>query len=151
MTPYTLFQAQEEGTVYEPEIFKGRKEVVNYEQFYGPDGTRRMQGGKFEFGLSAGAFLSEINFTGFFTRTRGTDFFNLPSRAVSGGTIELVHPRFGSVSGNYVNTFDILSVGQFASGIRNPVQTLSADLNLIDQEKFALKFEGEMGMSQIRR
>lgn len=151
MTPYTLFQAQEEGTVHEPEIFKGRKEVVNYEQFYGPDGTRRMQGAKFDLGLSAGSLLSEINFSGFFTRTRGTDFFNLPSRAVSGGTVELVHPQFGSLTGNYVNTFDILSVGQFAQGIRNPVQTLSADINIWDNEKFALTFEGEMGRSAIRQ
>ena len=151
MTPYTLFLADEEGTVYEPELFKGRKEVVNYEQFFTPNNTRRMQGGKFNVGLSAGSVLSEINFTGFYTRVRGTDFFNLPSRSVAGGTVELVHPQFGSLSGNYVNTFDVISIGDFDRGIRNAVQTLNADINIIDQEKFALTFEGEAGMSDISR
>ena len=135
MTPYTLYQVQEEGEAYEAEIFKARKEVINYEQFYKGDGTRRMQGGKFEFGLSAGNVIPEINLTGFYTRVRGTDFFTLPSRSVAGGTIEFVHPRWGKISGNYVNTFDVLSVGKFGTGIRNDVQTIAADIKILEKEK----------------
>ena len=150
MTPFTFYQVEEEGIVKEAEIFKARREVVNYEQFYNGDGTRRMQGGKFDFGLSAGPFFSEINVSGFFTRVRGTDFFTLPTRSVAGGTIELINPRWGTLTGNYVNTYDILSVGNFGTGIRNPVQTLSADIKILDEEKYALNLVGEIGQSSIR-
>ena len=149
MTPFTLYQYQQEGTVHQAEIFKARQEVIDYEQFYKGDGTRRMQGGKFDFGLSAGALLSEINVTGFFTRIRGTDFFTLPTRLVGGGSIELVNPRWGTITGNYINTFDALTIGDFDSGIRNPVQTLTANIHLLDKEKFKLSFLGEIGQSRI--
>ncbi|MCB0851935.1 MAG: hypothetical protein KDD63_06940, partial [Bacteroidetes bacterium] len=150
MTPFTLYQVEEEGTVNEAEIFKARKEVVNYEQFYHGDGTRRMQGGKVDFGLSAGSIFPEVNISGFFTRVRGTDFFTLPTRAVAGGNVELINPRWGKLSGNYINTYDVLSVGGFTSGIRNGVQTLAANINILKKEKMDLSFKGEMGRSSLR-
>jgi len=132
MTPYTLFQSDAEGVVHEAEIFKGRRELIDYEQFYQGDGTRRMQGARFDLGLSAGSTLSEINFTGFFTRVRGTDFFTLPSRYVGGGTVELVNDRWGKLRGNYEQTYDARSIGNFTRGIRNPVNTLDTELNLYE-------------------
>jgi hypothetical protein len=150
MTPYTLFQTQQEGTVHAAEIFKARQELIDYEQFYNGDGTRRMQGGKFDFGLSAGSFLPEVNFTGFITRIRGTDFFTLPTRFVGGGSVELVNYDWGSLSGNYINTFDWMSIGNFATGMRNEVLTLSAGINILKGDNLNLAFEGEMGQSSIR-
>ncbi|MEL6852852.1 MAG: hypothetical protein AAFP92_30355, partial [Bacteroidota bacterium] len=145
-----LFQVQQEGTVHQPEIFKARQELIDYEQFYNGDGTRRMQGARFDLGLSAGAILPEINLTGFMTRIRGTDFFTLPSRLVGGGSVELVNDRWGSLTGTYVNTYDALAIGNFTAGIRNPVQTISANLHLVKNKKLALDFVGEMGQSSIR-
>jgi len=149
MTPFTLFQYEEEGQINEAEIFRARKEVIDYEQFYTDENTRRMQGGKFELGLTAGAILPEINFTGFFTRVRGTDFFTLPSRYVGGGSVELGNYTWGSLTANYVNTFDSRSIGNFSTGIRNPVQTLSADISIFDKEDYKLSLKGEGGMSRI--
>ncbi|MEL7533920.1 MAG: hypothetical protein AAFN10_21595, partial [Bacteroidota bacterium] len=149
MTPYTLFQSDAGLNVNEAEIFRARQALIDYEQFYNGDGTRRMQGAKLDFGLSAGSIIPEINLTGFFTRVRGTDFFTLPTRFVSGGTIELKNPRWGSISGNYVNTFDAISIGGFDNGIRNPVQTISADIHILNNDNMALDFEGEMGRSSI--
>lgn len=149
MSPYTLYQYQQEGTVHAAEIFKARQELIDYEQFYNGDGTRRMQGGKFDLGLSAGSFLQEINVSAFFTRVRGTDFFTLPTRFVGGATIELVNSQWGSLTGNYIQTYDALNIGNFARGIRNPVMTLAANINLLQNDKLALRFEGEMGQSSI--
>ncbi len=149
MTPYTLFQHDADLNVNEAEIFRARQELIDYEQFYNGDGTRRMQGGKVDFGLSAGSIFSEINISGFFTRVRGTDFFSLPTRFVSGGSVELKNDRWGSITGNYVNTFDAVSIGGFDNGIRNPVQTISADIHILENDNMALDFEGEMGMSSI--
>lgn len=149
MTPYTLFQSDAGLNVNEAEIFRARQALIDYEQFYNGDGTRRMQGAKLDFGLSAGSIIPEINLNGFFTRVRGTDFFTLPTRFVSGGSIELKNPRWGSISGHYVNTFDAISIGGFDNGIRNPVQTISANIHILDNDKMALDFAGEMGRSSI--
>jgi hypothetical protein len=149
MTPFTLFQADEEGTVNTPEIFRGRKEVIDYEQFFEQGNSRRMQGAKFEFGLAADPVLAEINFTGFFTRIRGTDFFNLPSRYVGGGSVDLLNTRWGGLTGNYVNTFDSRQIGNFSTGIRNPVLSLQADIRVLETENYALSLKGEGGQSTL--
>ncbi|MEM7656992.1 MAG: hypothetical protein AAF399_12740, partial [Bacteroidota bacterium] len=149
LSPYTLFQADQEGMVNEAELFKGRRELIDYEQFFQRDGKRRMQGGKFDLGLSAGSVFPEITLTGFFTRNRGTDFFNLPSRFVGGGRVELINTRWGTLRGNYVNTYDALSIGGFSSGIRNAVISGEADLDLWENDALALGFVGEMGLSQL--
>ncbi|MFK7925446.1 MAG: hypothetical protein AB8H47_26070 [Bacteroidia bacterium] len=149
MTPYTLFQSDAGLSVNQAEIFRARQELIDYEQFYNGDGSRRMQGANLDFGLSAGSLIPEINLNGFFARVRGTDFFTLPTRFVSGGSIELKNPRWGSISGHYVNTFDAISIGDFENGIRNPVRTISADINILENDDFALGFVGEMGSSSI--
>lgn len=149
MTPFTLYQQDVGLSVNQAEIFKARQALIDYEQFYNGDGTRRMQGGKLDFGLSAGAAIPEINVSGFFTRVRGTDFFTIPTRFVSGGSIELRNPRWGSLSGHYVNTFDAISIGDFENGIRNPVQSLRTTIHILNKDNFGLDFEGEMGRSSI--
>lgn len=149
LTPYTLHQAQQEGMVNEAELFKGRRELIDYEQFYQRDGKRRMQGGKFDLALSAGSVFPEVNLTGFFTRNRGTDFFNLPSRFVGGGRIELINLTYGTLRGNYVNTYDALSIGGFDMGIRNSVISAEADLDLWENDALALGFTGEIGLSSL--
>lgn len=149
MTPYTLYQSDVGVNVNEAEIFKARRALIDYEQFYKGDGSRRMQGANLDFGLSAGAFIPEVNFNAFFARVRGTDFFTLPTRFVSGGSVEFKNNRWGSIRGNYVNTFDAISIGGFENGIRNPVQTISADIHILQSDKMSLDFAGEMGRSSI--
>lgn len=148
-SPFTLYQYDTEGSVNEAAIFQGRKEVIDYEQFFTENNTRRMQGIKLEMGLTVNSLIPEVNLDGFFTRVRGTDFFTLPSRYVGGGSIELVNRRWGKLTGNYVNTFDIRSIGNFATGIQNPVQSLQLELNILNEEKYSLGLKGEAGLSRI--
>ncbi|MEO0473361.1 MAG: hypothetical protein AAF206_27360 [Bacteroidota bacterium] len=150
MSPFTFYQHDAEGVVNEAEIFKARRQVVDYEQFYQGDGKRRMQGGNFDLGLRAGSIFPEVNLNGFFTRVRGTDFFSLPTRFVAGGSAELITTDYGLLRGNYVNTYDAISIGNFDNGIRNPVMSVEAEVHLLKKDKLRLNFEGEICQSRIR-
>jgi len=46
MSPYTLFNSNEEGVGNRAAIFQPQRDVINYEQFYTNNNERRLQGAK---------------------------------------------------------------------------------------------------------
>jgi hypothetical protein len=153
MTPYSLFLFDEEGSVNQAEVFNPQREIIYYEQFYGDENQRRLQGAKLDFGLEFAQLIDEMEFTGFLARIRGTDFFSLPTRLVSGGQIDLIRNAKdslgfqGNVGINYVNTWDDIQSGDFSTAIRNPVVTVDFNVTLLDRPGFALHVLGEAGQS----
>jgi hypothetical protein len=156
MSPYTFNLADEEGTVFEPAAFQPQKDVIYYEQFYGPNNERRMQGADLNFGLNFTKILYDMDFRGFMARVRGTDFFTIPTRWVSGGSIKFSTEQFGdsiNARGNFgfniVHTFDDLQSGEATAGIRNTVYTFDYDVIAFENKRYAFHILGEAGKSDL--
>jgi len=156
MTPYTLFLDQEDGTINEPSVFSGQRELVEYEQFYTDNNTRRMQGANVEFGLNFGEVLEDLDFKAFIARTRGTDFISFPTRLVTGGQLGLASVTLNDSLGlraevglNFIHTFDDLQSGDANTGIRNTVSTLDFDITVMDKKNIGIHVLGETGMSNL--
>ena len=157
MSPYTLFNPEEEGTINEAAVFAPQREVVHYEQFYTNDNTRRMQGAKLDFGLTFAQGIDEIDVNAFIARIRGTDFFTVPSRLVTGGEFDIATVTFNDSLGlkadvgfNLVHTFDDLQSGNANSGIRNTVYSVDFDVTVMDKKEMALHIVGETGLSMLK-
>ncbi|MCB0707005.1 MAG: hypothetical protein KDC34_16935 [Saprospiraceae bacterium] len=156
MSPYTLYNPEEEGSVNEPAVFLPQKEVINYEQFYTDENTRRLQGAKLDFGLDFANVLYDADVSGFIARVRGTDFFTIPTRFVTGGNAQFSTQTFSDSLGlkadfglNVVHTFDDLQSGEAVSGIRNTVYTFNFDVSILDTKKMGLHLIGETGQSNL--
>jgi hypothetical protein len=157
MTPYTLFLEDEEGMVNEPEVFRPQKEVIEYEQFYTDNNSRRLQGAKLDFGLAFPKILREMDANAFIARIRPTDFLTTPSRFVGGGQLDFstrrlqdsvgMHADFGV---NLSNVWDDLQSGNATSGIRNQVISLDFALHLYENEQLAIQVLGEAGRSSLK-
>ncbi|NEN22701.1 hypothetical protein G3O08_04175 [Cryomorpha ignava] len=156
LSKYTLYNYDEEGHVNQPAAFMPQKEIIYYEQFYGTDNTRRLQGANLNFGLQFTDVIRDMEFTGFIARVRGTDFFTIPSRFVSGGELQFsTYSLNDSLKtkadfGFYLaHTFDDLKSGEANTGIRNTVATFNWDLKIWDLKNTALHFMGETGQSWL--
>ncbi len=156
MSPYTLFNPVEEGSINEPAVFMPQKEVIHYEQFYTNDNTRRLQGAKLDFGVDIAQGIEDIDFSGFIARVRGTDFFTTPTRFISGGQADFSTVSLNDSLGlradfglNVVHTFDDLQSGEATTGIRNTVTTLDFDVSILDKKDFGLHLIGETGRSNL--
>ncbi len=156
MSPYTLFNPDEEGFVNEPAVFAPQREVVHYEQFYTDENTRRLQGASLDFGLDFAQGLKDMRAKGFIARIRGTDFFTVPNRLVTGGELDFSTVTFNDSLGlkadfgvNVVHTFDDLQSGDATSGIRNTVSTFDFDVTILDNKDMGLHLVGETGMSNL--
>lgn len=156
MSPYTFFNPTEEGTINEPSVFQPQKEIIYYEQFYGDQNTRRMQGAQFDFGLTFTKGLRSADFGAFLARVRGTDFLTVPTRLVTGGEAQFstmtLNKEYGTkldFGFNYVYTFDDLQSGEATSGIRNAVTSFTGDLRLINNSNYSIHVLGEGGFSRM--
>jgi hypothetical protein len=156
MTPYTLFNSQEDGTINEAAVFLPQREVIEYEQFYTDNNTRRLQGAKLDFGLDFARGLDDMDANAFITRIRGTDFFTTPTRFVSGGQLKFSTQTFDDSLGikvdvgfNVVHTFDDLQSGNANSGIRNTIYSADFDVTVFDKKDMGIHLVGEAGMSNL--
>ena len=155
MTPYTLYNQIEEGVINEPGIFQPQKDIIYYEQFYRNPNSRRLQGAKLDLGLKSPVLFKDVDLSGFFTRIRGTDFFNTPSRYVSGGHMYFNTPTLidslgtkAKIGLNVVHTFDALeSSGNAKTGIQNTVYSFSYQIDALNQENLGIQILGEAGKS----
>ena len=156
MTPYTLFLPDEEGMVNEPAVFAPQRDVIHYEQFYTDDNTRRMQGGKLDFGLNFAQVIEDLDISAFVARIRGTDFFITPTRLVAGGEFDFSTVTFNDSLGmkanvglNVIHTYDDLQSGNANTGIRNTVSSVDFDITLLDKKNISFHIVGETGMSNL--
>lgn len=156
MTPYTFFNPDEEGTVNEPAAFIPFKDVINYEQFYTDNNTRRVQGAQLDFGLNFTKILDEMQFKSFIARVRATDFFTVPTRFTSGAQLKFSTEKISDSLGtmgifgfNIAHTFDDLQSGNATSGIRNTVLTADFDVRIFNTKKMSLALVGETGQSLL--
>ena len=156
MTPYTFYNFDEEASINEPAAFQPQKDVIYYEQFYGNQNTRRMQGADMKFGLKFNKILYDMDIRAFMARVRGTDFFTIPTRWVSGGSVKFSTAKLsdslntrGMFGLNIVHTFDDLQSGDATTGIRNTIYSLDYDVVLMEDSRRAFHIIGETGISNL--
>ena len=156
MTPFTLYNPDEEGTINEPTIFQPQKDVIEYEQFYGDGNTRRLQGATLDFGLAFPVILQEMKADAFIARIRGTDFISTPTRFVGGGQLDFSTRRLQDSTGlqadfgiNWSNVWDDLQSGNATNGIRNGVISLDFDVDVFENEQLSVHLIGELGQSRL--
>lgn len=156
MSPYTFYVPLEEGVINNPAAFEPQRALIYYEQFYTDPNSRRMQGAKLNFGLKFTRVLREADFRGFIARVRGTDFFTIPTRWVSGGearfSTRTLYDQWGSraqVGFNLIHTFDDLQSGEANTGIRNTIFTVDYDLTVFEDDKMRYHIFGEGGSSTL--
>ena len=154
MTPFTFYNAEEEGMINEPEVFRPNKEVIYYEQFYGPNNERRLQGANLEFGLDFASVLKDMDLMGFVARIRGTDFFTVPTRFVGGGRVGMNTQVFADsinlnakLGLNVSNVWDDLNSGEANAGIRNLVWSVDYDVTAYERGNIGIHVLGEAGQS----
>lgn len=150
MTPYTLYNSNEEGNINEADVFALRREIVHYDMFYTKDNTWRMQGAKVGFGLEFPKYIKSINTKGFITRQRATDGIAQPERLYGGGSIKIEQSDNLSIAFNSVNVFDLTKTIQDSLQYKNNVHT--AQLNymreLNKKTSFGLTSEGGISGAQ---
>jgi hypothetical protein len=149
MTPYTLYNFQEEGMINEAEIFSLRRQVVHYDMFYMPDNTWRMQGAQAAFGLQFNKFLKAIEFSGFITRQRPTDGISIPERVYGGGTITWKQNDKLQFSYNSINLFDLTRTINDSIRYKNNVNTVSMKYRNAINEDIDWGLDAEAGTSNV--
>lgn len=157
LTPYTLFLPDEDGSVNEPEVFVPQKEIIYYEEFYTGFNTRRLQGGKLDFGLAFDRGLDAVEVRSFLARLRATNFTDTPTRFIGGGRVGATSARFGPYRSqgrlgvNLAYTWDDLGSGNANTGIRNSVVSFDTDVTLLDEDRYAVHLLGETGWSVVKQ
>ena len=149
MTPYTLYNFQEEGSINEAEIFSLRRQVVHYDMFYMPGNTWRMQGAQIGFGLQFSKFLKAIEFSGFITRQRPTDGITIPERLFGGGTITLKQNDHLSFAFNSISLFDLTRTINDSIRYKNNVNTFSVKYRNAINDHIDWGFDAEAGSSNV--
>lgn len=147
MTPYTLFNSDEMFNRYEAEIFRNRREIVQYENF-NTGNFWRLQG--LQLGTTAymNKILNEIQFKYFGVRTNATDEFTMPDRILTGGSVHAVKTRKLRTGINYVGLLD-LAKRDFPVNYRNNVLTGEIDLMLLDRDSLTFGLFAEGGFSDM--
>lgn len=147
MTPYTLFNSQEEGVVNEADVFSLRRDVVHYEMFYNPNNTWRMQGAKINFGLDFANVINSMKVKGFITRQRATDGILEPERLFGGGTIKFIQSEHLSFGFNSVNIFDLTETIPDSIQFKNNVHTFNLNYKRNYTDNIILGLKSEAGIS----
>lgn len=149
MTPYTLFNTQEEGVINEGDVFGIRRDVVHYDMFYNDDNTWRMQGAQANFALEMNKEMS-INFKGFLTRQRATDGIATPERLFGGGAIKLLQAEQLSIGLNSVNMFDLTETAADSNQFKSSVHTMDVRYTYDVSDDLQVGFKGETGISKAQ-
>ncbi|MFK7757184.1 MAG: hypothetical protein AB8B53_09665 [Flavobacteriales bacterium] len=144
LTPYTLFNFQEEGVVNESDAFSVRRDIVHYDMFY-IDNSWRMQGAKTRFALKFNKLIKEIDVFSFITRQRPAG--PTPERAFGGGSLRIRQSDNLTFGFNSVNNFDLTETIADSIRHRNGVHTADVVYRLKSGDSKSVWLKGETGMS----
>lgn len=123
LTPYTLWNSNQEMITGVPFLFQQQTDVVNYDHFYYNDNSWRQQGGSAEVGFQFSRWIKEIGIKTVATRVKTTDFSQTNDRIFSGVNLSLIQSEHIRVGFNYVNVFDIYGTSRSNITFHHPVMT----------------------------
>jgi hypothetical protein len=123
LTPYTLWNSNQEMISGVPFLLQQQTNVVNYDHFYSNDNSWRQQGASAEVGFEFGKFIKEIGIKTVATRVKTSDFSQTNDRIFSGINISIIQSEHLRAGFNYVNVFDIYGTSRSATTFHHPVMT----------------------------
>lgn len=149
MTPYTVFNFHELQNYHgmESEIYKTRRDIVQYENFINGN-VWRLQGVKLGSALflNNGKLIEQLQVKAFGVRTNVTDDVAIPDRVLSGISFHAVSEDHLKLGVNYVGYMDI-QLNDFETDYRNNVVTGDLNYRIINKDGFKLNVKGEGGIS----
>jgi len=147
LTPYTLWNSNQEMISGVPFLFQQQSDVVNYDHFYSNDNSWRQQGGSAEVGFQFSKWIQEIGIKTVATRVKTTDFSQTNDRIFSGASLSLIQSAHIRVGFNYVNVFDISGTSRSTTTFHHPVMTGTFGYNR-KVGAFTHSIEAEAGRSK---
>lgn len=149
LTKYTVYNSDEIYRDYESDIFKTRRDIVNYENFY-IDNKWRLQGLNASTAFNFTKGIEKLTIRTFGARTRQSNYFTSPDRFLYGGKIGIVQSKFFELGLNYTGFSDMASTTlQNQNKYSNHVFTTDFKVN-VDLEKVTLGLNGEVGLSTYK-
>lgn len=152
LTPYTLFNTEEELSRHEVDAFRLMRDLTRYDLFFNDDNSWRQQGATGDFGLRFKKVIEEMDFTGFASRLNWTANNGLLERLQSGANVQIKQSKYLDVHMTYVDAFDIPGTSNSDIEYSNPVLTGGVGLHYKIND-WNLDLYSELGNSkeQIRR
>ena len=129
LTPYTLWNSNQEMITGVPFLLQQQTDVVNYDHFYNNDNSWRQQGASAEVAFEFGKWIKEIGIKTVATRVKTSDFSQTNDRIFSGINLSLVQSEHLRVGFNYVNVFDIYGTSRSNITFHHPVMTATMNYN----------------------
>lgn len=148
LTPYTLFNVDQETSFARPQAFQDYMDVVNYDNFYDFSNAWRQQGAAVDFGFVFRKYVREVNFNFFTSRINRTNFTSVSERLFSGLRMEVIQSDLISFAATYVNMYDWAGTSRNAVHFNNPVITGQINLTLPEQKDWQFTATSEFGMSR---
>jgi hypothetical protein len=123
MTPYTLWNNDQELLSSLPVAFSTQTQAVNYDHFYNSDHSWRQQGASGNVGFLFAKGIKEIKLNAVTTRMRTSDFSNQSDRIFVGSNATIVQSDVLTLGLNYANVVDIFGTSRNLTSYHNPVFT----------------------------
>ena len=146
MTPYTLWNYDQEILGEMPVAFQTQMQAVNYDHFYNQDHSWRQQGASANVGFLMSKGIKEIQLNAVSTRIKTSDFSNQSDRIFIGLNANVIQSIPFQMGFNYADVMDIVGTSRNQTSIRNPIFTSSANW-LLPMGQAKLKLTGEAGIS----
>lgn len=149
MSPYTFYNSDGDSKVNEATVFGDiRRDFTEYDNLN--RGNRWwQQGAHVDWGLQFNDMpINTIKFDALFLRNR-LAANGLPARFHSGGRIAIEQSENLSITGNYINLFEVGATVNDSVTTSNPVTSIEIDYALKSLDKMDLTFDGEVGMSSL--
>ena len=146
MTPYTLWNYQQELFGDMPMAFATQIQTVNYDHFYNQDQSWRQQGASANVGFVFAKWIKELQLNAVTTRIKTSDFSNQNDRIFVGLNANIVQSDPLQLGFNYADVLDIVGTSRSNTKLRNPIFTASAHW-VAKLEKGQLDISGESGLS----
>jgi hypothetical protein len=147
MSPYTLWNSDQEVVSRMPFIFQQQTDVINYDHFYSDDHSWRQQGAAAEFALVFKDYIDELQFHAVTTRVKASDFGQNSDRLFSGLNVLLVQSQFVEAGVNFTNLYDVWGTSRNTSTFHNPVVTGTLKIQ-VPAKQWILSLEAETGKSK---
>ncbi len=123
LTPYTLWNSNQEMISNVPFLLQQQTDVVNYDHFYNNDNSWRQQGASAEMGFEFAKWVKEISIKTVATRVKTSDFSQSNDRIFSGINLSVIQSEHLRLGFNYVNVFDIAGTSRSTTTFHQPVIT----------------------------
>ena len=119
-TKFTLYNYDQEFSLYEPSVFKFYRDFINYENFY-QSNHWRLQGFQTNFSYNMYNLIEQIDIDGFTARVRGLEWLGDPELLMLGGSALFRLNNKFNIGSHYINSFEVRSSANTTVAYHNPV------------------------------